>query len=236
MTANANCTDAALPICNRMTGRCIPDNDADMDGIPDMVETRIGTNPMNADSDMDGVPDGSEVGAGPAFMTRDTDMDGTIDALDNDDDGDGVLTRDERTGRAERRRIVHVPRPCGRRIEQRTRGERARRDGRDGARVRRAPSSRCALSAPGKYSSAERGENHERRGARLLRHARTTAFDQHANLQASHGSPRVRGTNLNPVLSAVRTGNEARAARINARRDTLDRSLAGAVTGDSSAP
>jgi hypothetical protein len=28
-------------------------------------------------------------------MTRDTDMDGTIDALDNDDDGDGVLTRDE---------------------------------------------------------------------------------------------------------------------------------------------
>ncbi|MFO0561507.1 MAG: hypothetical protein U0269_26085 [Polyangiales bacterium] len=95
MMANANCSDAALPICNRMTGRCIADNDADMDGIPDMVETRIGTNPMNADSDMDGVPDGSEVGAGPAFMTRDTDMDGTIDALDNDDDGDGVPTRDE---------------------------------------------------------------------------------------------------------------------------------------------
>jgi cysteine-rich repeat protein len=93
--ANANCTDAMLPICNRATGRCIADNDSDMDGIPDMVETRIGTNPMNADSDMDGVPDGAEVGAGPGFTTRDTDMDGMHDALDNDDDGDGVPTRDE---------------------------------------------------------------------------------------------------------------------------------------------
>jgi len=94
MNVNANCP-AAAPICTIATGVCSADRDTDMDGVPDMVETRIGTNPMNPDSDMDGVPDGREVGAGPAFMTRDTDMDGTIDALDTDDDGDGVLTRDE---------------------------------------------------------------------------------------------------------------------------------------------
>ncbi|MFO0563274.1 MAG: hypothetical protein U0269_34950 [Polyangiales bacterium] len=69
--------------------------DTDMDGIPDLVETAIGTNPMSADSDMDGVPDGREVGAGPGFMPLDTDMDATIDALDPDDDGDGLLTSAE---------------------------------------------------------------------------------------------------------------------------------------------
>ncbi|MFO0558654.1 MAG: hypothetical protein U0269_11625 [Polyangiales bacterium] len=92
---NANCTDPTLPICSPILGRCTSDDDADGDGIPNMVETRIGTNPMNPDSDMDGVEDGREVGAGPGFMTRDTDMDGMIDALDPDDDGDGVNTRDE---------------------------------------------------------------------------------------------------------------------------------------------
>jgi hypothetical protein len=94
MNTNSNCA-MPTPICNAMTGLCVADRDDDMDGIPNMDETRIGTNPMNADSDMDGVPDGREVGPGPMFMTRDTDMDGTIDALDNDDDGDGVPTRDE---------------------------------------------------------------------------------------------------------------------------------------------
>jgi cysteine-rich repeat protein len=69
--------------------------DTDMDGIPDLVETAIGTNPMNPDSDMDGVPDGSEVGAGPMFATIDTDGDMRHNALDTDDDGDGINTRDE---------------------------------------------------------------------------------------------------------------------------------------------
>ncbi|MBL8677617.1 MAG: hypothetical protein JNK05_00510, partial [Myxococcales bacterium] len=94
MNSNANCA-APTPLCNAMTGLCVGDRDDDMDGIPNMDETRLGTNPMSADSDMDGVPDGREVGMGPMFMGRDTDMDGTIDALDNDDDGDGVPTRDE---------------------------------------------------------------------------------------------------------------------------------------------
>ncbi|MBL8681650.1 MAG: hypothetical protein JNK05_20955, partial [Myxococcales bacterium] len=92
---NANCTMATLPICSPVLGRCVSDDDADGDGIPNMTETRLGTNPMNPDSDMDGVEDGREVGPGPAFMARDTDMDGMIDALDPDDDGDGVNTRDE---------------------------------------------------------------------------------------------------------------------------------------------
>jgi Bacterial Ig-like domain len=94
MNVNSNCP-AAAPICAITTGTCTNDRDTDMDGIPDMVETRIGTDPMNRDTDMDGIPDGSEVGAGPMFTPRDTDMDGTIDARDPDDDGDGVNTRDE---------------------------------------------------------------------------------------------------------------------------------------------
>jgi cysteine-rich repeat protein len=93
--ANANCTDPMLPICSTMIGRCTNDSDSDGDGIPNLVETRLGTNPMNPDSDMDGVPDGREVGTGPAFTAIDTDMDMVIDALDPDDDGDGIPTRDE---------------------------------------------------------------------------------------------------------------------------------------------
>jgi cysteine-rich repeat protein len=38
--------------------------DTDMDGIPDLIETMIGTDPNYRDSDMDGVPDGAEVGPG----------------------------------------------------------------------------------------------------------------------------------------------------------------------------
>jgi cysteine-rich repeat protein len=92
---NANCVDPMLPICSVELGRCVSNTDLDGDGIPNDIETRLGTNPMNPDSDMDGVPDGREVGDGPDFMGRDTDMDGTIDALDPDDDGDGIATRDE---------------------------------------------------------------------------------------------------------------------------------------------
>jgi cysteine-rich repeat protein len=95
MMANSNCTDPVLPICDRRVGRCIADSDSDMDGIPDMVEIRLGTDPMNPDTDGDGVPDGREVGPGPAYMAIDTDRDGIIDALDPDDDGDGIPTRDE---------------------------------------------------------------------------------------------------------------------------------------------
>ncbi|MCB1622441.1 MAG: hypothetical protein KDI44_17080, partial [Thiothrix sp.] len=70
------------------------DEDRDGDGLTDAREAAIGTNPDNPDSDGDGVPDGVEVGADPANPV-DTDGDGTIDALDTDDDNDGILTANE---------------------------------------------------------------------------------------------------------------------------------------------
>jgi hypothetical protein len=91
---NANCSVAA-PVCDVARGVCVMDMDSDMDGIPNLVERRIGTDPNNPDSDGDGVPDGVEVGPGPLFVPRDTDNDGRIDALDPDDDGDGIPTRNE---------------------------------------------------------------------------------------------------------------------------------------------
>ncbi|MFN3786301.1 MAG: Ig-like domain-containing protein, partial [Thiothrix sp.] len=69
-----------------------PDNDKD--GISDADEKRLGTDPNNPDTDGDGVSDGVEVGA-DISKPLDTDGDGSIDPLDNDDDGDGILTQYE---------------------------------------------------------------------------------------------------------------------------------------------
>lgn len=70
-----------------------PDGDADgdADGLANRDEARFGTNPMGQDSDNDGVDDKTEVGPDPA-NPRDTDGDARIDALDEDDDGDGKRT------------------------------------------------------------------------------------------------------------------------------------------------
>jgi len=65
------------------------DPDSDNDGLNDGWEVAHGTDPYNADTDGDSVPDGIEAGYG------DTDGDGLINALDPDDDGDGIATRDE---------------------------------------------------------------------------------------------------------------------------------------------
>jgi MYXO-CTERM domain-containing protein len=68
--------------------------DTDGDGLPDAVELAIGTDPTKKDSDGDGIEDSVEVGGNPQKPV-DTDGDGKIDALDTDDDGDGILTKDE---------------------------------------------------------------------------------------------------------------------------------------------
>ncbi len=52
---------------------------------------------ITADSDGDGVPDATECTSGSAQFCEDTDEDGTPDYLDEDDDNDGIPTRDENT-------------------------------------------------------------------------------------------------------------------------------------------
>ncbi|GAX59560.1 hypothetical protein SCALIN_C04_0048 [Candidatus Scalindua japonica] len=62
-----------------------PAGDADSDGLSNIFEDRIGTEPFDDDSDNDGVGDGREWAEG-----YDTDRDGIIDVLDPDDDGDCI--------------------------------------------------------------------------------------------------------------------------------------------------
>jgi len=69
--------------------------DSDADGLSDTIENKttgkLGTDPMNPDSDGDGLNDAAEVGPDPENPI-DTDKDGIIDALDDDDDNDGIPT------------------------------------------------------------------------------------------------------------------------------------------------
>lgn len=70
------------------------DDDNDLDGVLDEYEADAGMDYTTRDSDSDGYQDGDEVGEDPTDP-QDSDGDGTIDALDTDDDDDGVLTQDE---------------------------------------------------------------------------------------------------------------------------------------------
>ncbi|MBI5515443.1 MAG: hypothetical protein HY909_16810, partial [Deltaproteobacteria bacterium] len=90
---NAHCR-APLPVCDTASGRCVADTDRDGDGVPNLTERALGTDPADPDSDHDGLSDGLELL--PGFMALDTDMDGRIDALDPDDDNDGIPTLTER--------------------------------------------------------------------------------------------------------------------------------------------
>jgi len=67
--------------------------DSDGDGLDDAIEVNgsLGTDPMNPDTDGDGISDGIEIGSNTSKPV-DTDGDGTIDALDSDDDNDGLPT------------------------------------------------------------------------------------------------------------------------------------------------
>lgn len=69
------------------------DADSDGDGLTDKEEKRLGTDPNKSDSDGDGFSDRREVGS--ALAPNDTDSDGIIDALDDDDDNDGLSTKVE---------------------------------------------------------------------------------------------------------------------------------------------
>ncbi|MEZ4297208.1 MAG: MYXO-CTERM sorting domain-containing protein [Polyangiaceae bacterium] len=60
--------------------------DSDGDGLGDLVEIFLGTDPLDADSDDDGVIDGLEPNP-----SADTDGDGVINALDPDSDNDGLF-------------------------------------------------------------------------------------------------------------------------------------------------
>lgn len=70
-----------------------PLGDGDGDGIGRADEEALGLDPWRADSDGDGLHDGDELGSVDA--PRDSDGDDLIDALDDDDDGDGIPTRAE---------------------------------------------------------------------------------------------------------------------------------------------
>jgi large repetitive protein len=64
-------------------------DDLDEDGLDNLTELELGTDPKNPDSDGDFIPDGFEVGENPD-EPLDTDRDGNIDALDTDSDGDTI--------------------------------------------------------------------------------------------------------------------------------------------------
>ncbi len=73
--------------------------DYDGDGLDDLVEAAIGTDPTRRDSDGDTFDDLTEV-VDPADPV-DTDQDGLIDALDDDDDNDGISSVRERISDAD---------------------------------------------------------------------------------------------------------------------------------------
>jgi hypothetical protein len=60
-----------------------PNNpDTDGDGIPDGQEVKLGTNPLNPDTDGDGLPDGQELLLGTNPLNPDTDGDGIPDGIE----------------------------------------------------------------------------------------------------------------------------------------------------------
>ncbi|MFO0553747.1 MAG: MopE-related protein [Polyangiaceae bacterium] len=79
------CNDAIDSDCDGAASNGCGD-DTDGDGLSDVDEEDLGTDPNDADSDDDGVIDGEEPLPG-----EDSDNDGLINALDPDSDNDGLL-------------------------------------------------------------------------------------------------------------------------------------------------
>ena len=70
------------------------DDDDDNDNLPTLLEGAINTNPLEKDTDGDGLDDATEVGDNTG-VPLDTDSDKLINAIDPDDDNDGLTTLDE---------------------------------------------------------------------------------------------------------------------------------------------
>ena len=70
------------------------DLDDDNDGTSTLIEEKIGTSSLRADTDEDGINDTDEIGSN-TDKPLDTDGDGIINALDTDDDDDGLETAAE---------------------------------------------------------------------------------------------------------------------------------------------
>ncbi len=88
-------SNPALPLDTDRDGKINAlDTDDDNDGLTTIMETKIGTNPLLSDTDQDGFSDFEEVGRHPKTPV-DTDGDGINNALDTDDDDDGILTHEE---------------------------------------------------------------------------------------------------------------------------------------------
>ena len=74
----------------------IPTGDCDLDGLTNVEENTIGSDPSNPDTDGDGIMDGTEVGN--PFNPTDSDGDGMLDVLESniaDLDGDGVVDQQD---------------------------------------------------------------------------------------------------------------------------------------------
>jgi thrombospondin type 3 repeat protein/dockerin type I repeat protein len=71
-----------------------PEADCDNDGLTDLQECALGTDPCFFDTDRDGIPDGTEVFYGTDPNNPDTDGDGVNDG-DEDSDGDGLTDFEE---------------------------------------------------------------------------------------------------------------------------------------------
>lgn len=79
--------------------------DSDQDGLFDLLEQGLGTNPFVKDSDDDEIPDGVEYATwGLEKWNLDFDEDGTINLLDPDSDDDGIIDGQD----PDIRKIPHV--------------------------------------------------------------------------------------------------------------------------------
>jgi len=86
-------TDYKCSSTDATIGTCAP-VDTDGDGLTDILEKSIGTDPTKVDTDGDGISDFVETNGGSKINT---DGDSTIDALDLDSDDDGILDSVEGT-------------------------------------------------------------------------------------------------------------------------------------------